>query len=158
VAASEAGTAVADLARVWLRRLYTAPADGTLVAMDSRRRAFDGLLRRFLVTRDQVCRTPWCDAPVRHTDHIPAARGGTSTADNGQGLCERCNYAKELPGWHAAVARAPQPASGRHARHRVVTTTPTGHTYDSLAPPVLGLPPHDDTSPLEVACLQLLAA
>jgi len=159
VAASEAGTAVADLARVWLRRLYTAPADGTLVAMDSRRRAFDGLLRRFLVTRDQVCRTPWCDAPVRHTDHIvPAARGGTSTADNGQGLCERCNYAKELPGWHAEVARAPQPASGRHARHRVVTTTPTGHTYDSLAPPVLGLPPHDDASPLEVACLQLLAA
>ncbi len=124
---------LAELARVWLRRLFTSPADGTLVAMDSRRRSFDGLLRRFLVARDQVCRTPWCDAPIRHTDHVRrSADGGETTADNGQGLCARCNYAKELPGWRCEVVT-------RQGRHRVHTTTPTGHSYESTAPPVLGL-------------------
>ena len=124
---------LAEVARVWLRRLFTSPADGTLVAMGSRRRNFDGLLRRFIVARDQVCRTPWCDAPIRHTDHVRAsANGGETTADNGQGLCARCNYAKELPGWRCEVVT-------RQGRHRVRTMTPTGHTYESTAPPVLGL-------------------
>ena len=59
---------VADAAQVWVRRLYTSPVDGTLVAMDSRRRVFDGKLRQFLVTRDQTCRT----AVVRRPD--PARR------------------------------------------------------------------------------------
>ena len=135
---------LAEVARVWLRRLFTSPTDGTLVAMDSRRRSFDGLLRRFLVTRDQVCRTPWCDAPIRHTDHVrPSAEGGETTADNGQGLCARCNYAKELPGWRCDVVT-------RQGRHRVRTTTPTGHSYESTAPPVLGLggvPPPARSSP-----------
>ena len=93
---------VADAARVWVRRLYASPVDGTLVAMDSRRRVFDGKLRQFLVTRDQTCRTPWCDAPIRHADHITAAADhGTTSAVNGQGLCEACNYTKALPGWTA---------------------------------------------------------
>ena len=52
-----------DLARdtdadVWLRRLFTRPEDGALVAMESRRRLFPDRLRRFLVLRDQTCRTP----------------------------------------------------------------------------------------------------
>ena len=64
---------VAEAAQVWVRRLYASPVDGTLVAMDSRRRIFDGKLRQFLVIRDQTCRTPWCDAPIRHADHITAA-------------------------------------------------------------------------------------
>ncbi len=45
--------------RAWLRRLYLSPDSSTLVAMDSRRRAFDGELREFIVLRDQICRTPW---------------------------------------------------------------------------------------------------
>jgi hypothetical protein len=96
--------------------------------MESRRRRFPGTLAEFLITRDQVCRTPWCDAPVRHGDHVVAVRhGGTTSAANGQGLCEACNYAKQAPGWRAR----PGPAGAGDA---VETLTPTGHTYRSRAP------------------------
>ena len=62
---------------VWLRRLYTHPRTGDLVAMDSRARLFPAGLRRFLQARDETCRTPYCDAPIRHLDHIiPWAGGG----------------------------------------------------------------------------------
>jgi hypothetical protein len=111
----------------WIRRLFTRPADGSLVAMDSRRRFFDGGLRKFLILRDQTCRNPWCDAPIRHLDHvIRDADGGHTTAANAQGLCEACNYAKEAPGWRARRV----PGSG----HNVETITPTGHRYQSRAP------------------------
>jgi hypothetical protein len=90
----------------WLRRLYTSPKTGHLVAMESRSRCFDGGLAELLVLRDQTCRTPWCDAPVRHRDHVvPVEDGGRTTEVNGQGLCEACNHAKEAPGWQAR----PQP-------------------------------------------------
>ena len=113
--------------KVWLRRLFISPTDGSVVAMDTRRRLFDGPLRRLVVLRDQTCRNPWCDAPIRHADHVTrAADGGETSADNGQGLCEACNYSKERPGWH--TRRLPGP------RHPVATTTPTGHTYLSRAP------------------------
>ena len=45
---------VATQAKAWVRRLYTNPATGELVAMDSRRRLFTGQLRQFLIIRDQV--------------------------------------------------------------------------------------------------------
>ncbi len=123
-------------AMLWLRRLYTAPHTGRLVAMESHRRVFDGRLASFLVVRDRVCRTPWCDAPIRHSDHVtPAAAGGPTTAANGQGLCEACNHAKTAPGWHA---HAHQPDGAGAA---VQTTTPTGHTYTSRPPD----PPHAPT-------------
>lgn len=113
--------------RAWLRRLYTHAGSKDLVAMDSRRRPFDGELREFLVLRDQVCRTPWCDAPIRHADHVTRAiDGGDTSAENGQGLCEACNYGKEAAGWQAL----PLPSD----RHEVLITTPTGHTYVSTAP------------------------
>lgn len=113
--------------RAWVRRLYTSPTSGELVAVDSRSRTFDGALREFVVLRDQVCRNTWCDAPIRHLDHlVPVADGGATTADNGQGLCEACNYAKEAPGWRVRRLRGPH--------HRVVVTTPTGHRYESRAP------------------------
>jgi hypothetical protein len=118
---------VRDADRAWVRRLFTRPADGDLVAMDSRRRLFDGQLRRFLVLRDQTCRNRWCDAPVRHLDHVQrAADGGKTTADNAQGLCESCNHTKERPGWR--TRRLPDP------RHLVETSTPTGHRHRSRAP------------------------
>ena len=125
--------------RAWLRRLYRGPETGSLVAMDSHRRDFAGELREFLVIRDQVCRTPWCDAPVRHADHpVRVADGGATSAANGQGLCEACNYAKEAAGWQAL----PLPC----ARHEVLLTTPTGHTYVSTAPdpPQPYVPPPDE--------------
>ncbi len=62
---------VAEAARVWLRRLYTHPVTGALLAMDSTRRLFETALRHYLLTRDAgTCRTPGCDAPIRHLDHI----------------------------------------------------------------------------------------
>jgi hypothetical protein len=132
-ACDETGMALA------LRRLFTSPDGSQLVAMDSRKRVFDGQLRRFLLTRDQVCRTPWCDAPVRHTDHVhPSRSGGPTTSVNGQGLCAACNHAKEAPGWSATtVDPGPTLHKPHQPPHRVRTTTPTGHTYDSTAPPVL---------------------
>ncbi|TLM81866.1 HNH endonuclease, partial [Pseudarthrobacter sp. NamE5] len=115
----------------WLRRLYTAPGTGELLAMDSKARLFPPGLRRFLQIRDDTCRTPYCDAPIRHHDHIiPWHNDGPTTAANGQGLCEACNHTKEVPGWQAL------PVPG--ARHTVQLQTPTGHTYRSTAPPLPG--------------------
>ncbi|WP_026266752.1 HNH endonuclease, partial [Arthrobacter sp. 131MFCol6.1] len=119
--------------RLWLRRLYTHPGTGELIAMDSRARLFPPGLRRFIQTRDDTCRTPYCDAPIRHLDHIiPWHTGGPTTTDNGAGLCEACNHTKETPGWNARPARGP--------RHTLELTTPTGHTYYSTAPPLPGTP------------------
>jgi hypothetical protein len=111
----------------WLRRLYVTPDTGELVAMDSKGRRFDGHLADYLRLRDQVCRTPGCDAPVRHLDHArDHADGGPTSATNGQGLCEACNYTKQARGWTARPRPGP--------RHTIETTTPTGHRYTSTAP------------------------
>lgn len=124
-----AGNADADAgAQVWLRRLFTTPDTGQLAALDSRRRTFGGALRRLLIARDQVCRTPWCDAPIRHADHVVAVQDdGETEAANGQGLCEACNHAKQAPGWRAH-------ASGGGSSEAVKITTPTGHSYRSEPP------------------------
>ena len=124
---------------VWLRRLYTHPRTGELVTMDSRARIFPHRLRRFIQTRDDTCRTPYCDAPIRHLDHIiPWHHGGPTTQTNGAGLCEACNHTKETPGWQARPA--PGSASSSGDRHTIELTTPTGHTYHSTAPPLPGTP------------------
>ncbi|MDO5495929.1 MAG: DUF222 domain-containing protein [bacterium] len=113
---------------VWLRRLYTRPGSGELVAMDSRRRVFDGNLRKLITLRDDVCRTPYCGAPIRHVDHGTAVRdGGETSFANGSGLCERCNYVKEVAGWHYESG----PAS-------LSVRSPSGMGAD--APPPLLLP------------------
>ncbi len=134
-------------ATVWLRRLYTHPDDGTLVATESTRRTFTGGLRRLLIARDGTCTTPWCDAPIAHLDHVvPHADGGPTTAHNGRGLCARCNYTQEHPGWRAR----PETAPPHRWRHTIVTTTPTGHRYTSNAPPVFpGATRAEEQSPLE---------
>ena len=92
-------------AKATLRRLFAAPDDRSLVAMESSSRRFDGLLAELLRLRDGgTCRTPGCDAPIRHLDHVQrAADDGRTSAVNGQGLCERCNYVKETPGWTSWV-------------------------------------------------------
>ncbi|MFF2676871.1 DUF222 domain-containing protein [Arthrobacter koreensis] len=168
---------------VTLRRLYLDPVSGELTAMESKARAFPAGLARMIRTRDQTCRTPWCDAPIRHIDHIePHTEGGRTSYTNGQGLCEACNQTKEAPGWSAVTVRTTAPDSparieaveteaarpatvgpagsrpatpkptgprmaaappaphGASPRHTVRTTTPTGHTYISTAPPLPGNP------------------
>ncbi len=141
------GPVPGDLAREmaadaeWLRRLYLTPDTGDLVTMDSRADLFPAGLALFLRLRDRTCRSRWCDAPIRHADHIVSrAEGGPTSGPNGQGVCEACNswveeprdeasrnHAKAAPGWSARPRPGP--------RHTVVTRTPTGHTYESTAPP-----------------------
>lgn len=85
------------------------------------------------IARLATCFAPYCDAPIRHSDHItPAHDGGATSADNGQGLCEACNHAKNAPGWKQ------RPVAEPGLRHGVETITPTGHRYRSHAPPPPG--------------------
>ena len=89
-------------------------------------------LGRFIGFRDQTCRTPYCDAPIRHRDHArPHHRGGPTSAENGLGECERCNYAKESPGWKVT-------AGDENGVHTAEFVTPTGQPYRSTAPPTPG--------------------
>jgi hypothetical protein len=124
--------------RRWWRRLFTTPIGG-LVGADPRRRCFDGVLGHLIRVRDGGrCRDPFCDAPIRHLDHIrPHRAGGPTSLVNGRGVCARGNYVRELPGWRVELVHD---GRGRHP-HTVCTTTPTGHTYVSRAGPVArGLP------------------
>ncbi|GAA4024374.1 HNH endonuclease signature motif containing protein [Arthrobacter methylotrophus] len=126
--------------KVWLRRLFTAPGSGELVGVDSRARFFPAGLRRFIQARDDTCRTPYCDAPIRHFDHIvPRHGGGPTSLSNGAGLCEACNHTKELNGWAART--------GMGRRHVFDIRTPTGHRYQSTAPPLPGAHPKATDEP-----------
>jgi HNH endonuclease len=116
--------------RATLRRLYAHPRSGALVAMESRARLFPRGLAAFIGLRDQRCRTPYCDAPIRHSDHAqPWAEGGPTNADNALGSCEQCNYAKEAAGWRVSTS-----IDENHV-HTAEFTTPTGRRYRSGAPP-----------------------
>jgi hypothetical protein len=133
---------VSETTTIALRRLYACPATGRLVAMESRARTFPDALARFIEFRDQACATPWCDAPIRHTDHVvPHEDGGPTAVTNGQGVCVACNHAKQAAGW-ASATRA--------------VTTPTGHHYRSHAPPAP--PPQAWPSRAEVAFGSLVLA
>ena len=150
---AEAARGLAHSDRVWLRRCFSAPDTGTLVATESRSRFFPPGLKHLIRLRDQTCRTPWCDAPIRQADHVVDhnADGPTSLA-NGQGLCEACNHAKQAPRWRqytpdrlaelgAAADQADQQRWNRLptglpplGRNETVIVTPTGHTYLTRTP------------------------
>ena len=130
--------------RCTLRRLYRHPKAGQLVAMESRSRFFPRGLAMFIGLRDQTCRTPYCDAPIRHCDHArPHHRDGPTSAENGLGDCERCNYVKESPGWEVT-------AGTQNVVHTAEFVTPSGARYRSTAPPLL-YSPHIDVTELEVS-------
>lgn len=130
---------------MWLRRLFRHPTSGQLVTMESKQRFFPTGMRDFIRFRDQFCRTSWCGAPIRHADHIqPAAHGGATTVDDGQGYCQACNHAKQAPGWRTVVV------DNDDGVHEVETITPTGHRYRSRAP----APPGAEPSPLRAALLR----
>lgn len=101
--------------------------------MESRSRLFSAGVGLFNRIADQTCRTPYCDAPIRHRDHAePHNRGGPTSAENGLGECERCNYAKESHGWQVAAR------TDENGVHTADFVTPTGHHYHSTAPPAPG--------------------
>jgi hypothetical protein len=127
-----------ERSRATLRRLYKHPSSGALVAMESRARLFPKGLSAFIDFRDDTCRTPYCDAPIRHHDHAqPDSCGGQTSAVNGLGMCEACNYAKEAPGWHVSTT------IDHYGTHTAEFTTPTGARHRSNAPPLL---PGDTTT------------
>ena len=122
--------------RKWWRRLFTAPSpssgsSGPIVGGDPTRRYFDGWLAKLIRLRDQTCRDPFCDASIRHIDHITRHReGGLTTFANGRGECERGNLVREMPDWHIKVIDC-----GFFGwPHKIIITTPTGHRYRSRAP------------------------
>src|SRR6266545_2470153 len=118
---------------VWVRRIFTDPIDDTVIHVDTGRRRFDRRLARLIRYRDQTCRELYCDAPIRHLDHVhPHRDGGPTTPANGAGLCERGNYTKDMPGWTHTVTSPPGQTQ------RIQIRTPTGHTYTSVPPPALG--------------------
>ena len=132
--------------RATLRRLYAHPASGALVTMESRARLFPRGLAAFIGFRDQLCRTPYCDAPIRHRDHArPWAAGGSTSAGNGLGLCERCNHVKEVAGWIV------EPNLDEKSTHTAQFITPTGAQYRSGAPPLPGSTARMEISEMETA-------
>ena len=98
---------------------------------DPARRCFDGWLAKLIKLRDQTCRDPYCDAPIRHIDHITRhSDGGATTFENGRGECARGNLVREMPGWRIKLIDG-----GFHgAPHKIIISTPTGHHYLSRAP------------------------
>lgn len=124
-------------AKVFLRRVFTRPETNQLVGLESRSRNFPDGLRAMIMLRDQICRSPYCDAPIRESDHVvPVRDGGATTWGNASGLCVACNQIKENSGW-------------RHTstQHQLTVETPTGHEYISVTGDVLpGRPPQDHTA------------
>jgi Domain of unknown function (DUF222) len=122
--------------RKWWRRLFTAPTTdsnrrGPLVGGDPTRRYFDGWLAKLIRLRDQSCRDPFCDAPIRHVDHITRhSDGGPTTFNNGRGVCARGNLIREMPGWRVK----PTDSRNQDEAHKIIISTPTGHHYLSRAP------------------------
>jgi len=104
-----------------LRRLLT--RDGIIIGGDSKQRAFTGVLATFIRARDGGrCVEPYCDAPIRHLDHVQRrADDGRTEFGNGRGLCEAHNYVREMPGWGAK----------KKVDGTIATTTPAGHEYVS---------------------------
>ena len=88
-------------------------------------------LAQLIGLRDQTCRDPYCEAPIRQTDHVvPFRSGGPTTLANGRGVCARGNYVREMPGWRVDLLD-----NGLLGRpHTIKITTPTGHHYTSEAP------------------------
>lgn len=137
------GAVVDEKAKASLRRLYRHPGSGQLAAMESRSRTFPKGLAAFIGLRDQTCRTPYCDAPIRHHDHAtPDRAGGPTSAINGLGACEACNYTKEAPGWCVTT-------TAQDGAHTAEYVTPTGAVYRSTAPPLPGPPVRRRLSLLE---------
>lgn len=137
--------------RATLRRLYRHPRSGALVAMESRSRRFPKGLAKLIALRDDTCRTPYCDAPIRHTDHaVRHADDGKTNAVNGIGVCEACNYAKEAPGWTVATE------INENGIHTAEFVTPTRAIHHSQAPPLPGRarPP---ASPIDIVFVDDIA-
>lgn len=123
--------------RAVMRRIYTHPVTGELVAVESRAREYPPQMGLLLRWRDTTCRGPHCNAAIRQHDHIrPHAAGGPTSIGNGQGGCGICNQ-KEEDCQCVEVVDGPG--------HRVAWTSRGGTTRtttaDRLTPPGPHPPP-----------------
>ncbi|MCA0292625.1 MAG: HNH endonuclease [Actinobacteria bacterium] len=137
-------------AHTLIQRIFTSPDGRDLVGLESSARLFPPALRWALIIRDDVCRTPYCGAVIRHADHVsPFARSRTTSLANGQGLCARCNYTKDLPGFSTRVLTPQKVTEYAHGHpddpntgiaqraglntHVTEIRTPSAHRYLSCA-------------------------
>jgi hypothetical protein len=108
-----------------LKRLYTHPATGALVAMESKARAFPDGLAQMISLRDKFCRHPYCDSPIKHLDHIhPHAAGGPTSFTNGQGCCARHNLIKDTGA--TTTPQPPTPGTNPTGSNATDPGNPTG--------------------------------
>ncbi len=155
--------------RAWFARLRAPARPDDLAILSSGGRCARGLLRLLVLLRDQRCRVPWCTAPIRHLDHVTPHRDGGQTAFAAMaGDCAGHNLAKEDPGHTVTVTHD---GTTGDQPHTIAWTTPTGHTYPGINPPILGWGTttdpadrpagtlaSDEPSPLERQLTALLAA
>ncbi|MGI5128145.1 DUF222 domain-containing protein [Pseudonocardia sp. CA-107938] len=115
------------------RRIVT--RDGIVIGGDSVQRTFTGVLAELIKIRDGGrCTAPFCDAPIRHIDHIERWRdGGRTTFDNGRGLCEFHNHLREIG---TTVSRPRPQRKRRHADGVPSRVRPPGRPYDAVKTPV----------------------
>lgn len=107
-------------ALAWVRRLFTTPDGRDLVTMDNRRRRFSGPLRHLIELRDQTCRTPWCDAPIRHGDHvIPGGAAVPRPRPTARGCARPATTPRRRP-----AGTAPPCDADRRRRSRTPRPTP----------------------------------
>ncbi len=89
----------ANEAEVFIRRMFTTVTEGQLVGTEARGRAFTGRLREMVIFRDDRCRTPWCDAPIKHADHAkPFAEAVPLHGRTGRGCAPRATMRRSIPG------------------------------------------------------------
>ena len=116
-----------DEQKIMVRRLFRHP--GRTTRMETHRRHMTPAMKKLIRIRDHRCRMPWCNARIRHTDHvIDHAKSGDTSVPNGQGLCAACNYTKQAEGWTCTPGQDPD------LGHTVTVRTPTGHQYRSTQP------------------------
>jgi hypothetical protein len=90
-----------------------------------------------------------------HRPRHPAAQGGTTSAANGQGLCEACNYTKQAPG----LDRQTRTRTGQGPARRWRSPPPPDTATPATHPPLPGArPPGDDRSLIEEHFRRLIHA
>jgi len=115
-----------------IQRLFTAPGNQDLIAMDSKARTFPEPLKDFIADRDRHCRTPHCDNPPTQADHVHQWwLGGATEIINSSYRCRTCNLAKETPSWAETLDRL--------LPHTMSIEPEPGLSYQSLPPPATGI-------------------
>jgi hypothetical protein len=117
--------------KTW-RRLVT--RDDIVIGGDSTQRTFTGVLASLIRTRDGGrCTAPYCDAPIRHIDHIIRWRdGGRTEFNNGRGLCEFHNHLREI----GTTASRPRRQRKRRPSPEVASRVrPPGRPHHSVKTP-----------------------